>query len=232
MFIWKIQLLKAIALGVGILLGTVSTAVAQDKEPAATGDGYTTEDAFVLGPGDRIAVFVWKQPTISTEITVAPDGTISYPLIGEFRAAGRTLSEFQKVVSKKLALHLREPQVTATLQEAASYRIYVLGEVVRPGVFQLIGPVTVVHAVSMAGGFTPFASPENIIVHNPYLEHGRRYRFDYNKFISTKGEVEGSVSRCLPAGKAATQNQVERGEIPAFCLQRHLLRPGDIVIVN
>ncbi len=232
---WRSQWVKVMVCALGLFLGISGAATAQDKASAGTAEAFSMEDAYVLGPGDLISVFVWRQPTVSRSVIVGPDGRISYPLIGEIRASGRTLPDLQKTIARKMAVHLREPQITVTLEEAASYRIYVLGEVTKPGVFKLTGPVTVVQAVAMAGGFTAFASPGNILVHNPYLEGGQRYNFDYERFAdnadSTSG-AEGSVLRCLPASQSAALGNSGSTELPTFCKQSGLLRPGDIIVVK
>lgn len=157
---------------------------------------------FKLGAGDVLNVFIWKHKELSTPVTVRPDGMISYPLIGEIKAAGLTVKEIEDKLASLLKQHIQDPQVTVILEAAHSFRIYVLGEVMQPGVFQIKGPVTVLQAIAMAGGFTTFASRNKIFIYNPNTEGEDRLPFNYSSFVS---------------GQDSHQNIV--------------LRPGDTVIV-
>jgi len=145
-----------------------------------------------LGPGDIISVFVWKNPELSQEISVSPDGNISYPLIGEIQAAGITVDGLRKTIEREFRKHLRDPQVTVSLRQVRSYNVFVTGEVMSPGLFQPTGAVTVVQAIAMAGGFTAFASRNDIIVYNRFNRKSR-LAFDYDSFIAGKTEVEDFV---------------------------------------
>lgn len=145
-----------------------------------------------LGPGDVVKIFVWKQPELSQTVTISPAGKIHYPLIGEVQAAGVTMNELTHRLEQELRRHLRDPQVTASLQEVHSYRIYVTGEVLRPGMFQPRGAVTLVQAIAMAGGFTAFASRKDIKVYNRFHRRGRVH-FDYEAFVSGAENSEDIV---------------------------------------
>lgn len=148
---------------------------------------------FRLGPGDVISVLVWKQPSVSQTVMINPDGRISYPLVGQIQASGRTLSELESAIATRLGKQLRDLQVTAVLKDVRSYRVFVMGEVLRPGVFELDGGVTIVQAIAMAGGFTAFASKKNVIVYNLTARGGRRYNFDYSSFVANDAGVEDIV---------------------------------------
>ncbi|HHH42920.1 MAG TPA: polysaccharide export protein [Gammaproteobacteria bacterium] len=145
-----------------------------------------------LGPGDVIRVFVWKNPELSQDISVSPDGYISYPLIGEIQAAGVTVGSLRKAIEREFRKHLKDPQVTVSLREVRSYNIFVTGEVMSPGLFQPTGAVTVVQAIAMAGGFTAFASRNNIIVYNRFYRKSR-LAFDYDGFIAGKSGADDFV---------------------------------------
>ena len=119
---------------------------------------------FVLGSGDLLRIFVWDHPSLSLKIPINPNGSVNYPLIWKINAAGLTETGLEEIISKKLAEHIKNPQVTVTLMEVQSFRIYVLGEVLRSGEFIVKGAPTVIQAIAMAGGFTPFASKKNILI--------------------------------------------------------------------
>lgn len=140
-------------------------------------------ETYRLRAGDVLRVSVWNNTELSREVTVGPDGTFQYPFAGEIEAAGRTLPELERTLSERLAAQVVSPQVSVSLAELRSYRIYVTGQVTRPGAFDLDGPVSVVQAIAMAGGFTPFASHSDILLYNPVRDSERR-RFDYTRFLA------------------------------------------------
>jgi len=148
---------------------------------------FATPKELRLRPGDVINVFVFDNPDLSHSVTIGPDGKFRYPLIGEVSANGRTLREMEQTLTERLGQNILLPQVSVSLSDLRSYRIYVNGEVLRPGMFELDGPVTVVQALTMAGGFTAFASRDNIIVYNPMKGSGTRRDFNYDQFLNTPG---------------------------------------------
>ncbi|MFO0775085.1 MAG: polysaccharide biosynthesis/export family protein [Nitrospiraceae bacterium] len=156
---------------------------------------------FKLGAGDVLNVFIWKHKELSTIVTVRPDGKITYPLLGEIEVSGLTVAEVEERLNKQLKLQIQDPQVTVILEATHSFRVYVLGEVMQPGVFDLKGPVTVVQALAMARGLTTFASRTKIFVVTAG-KTGQRIPFNYSKYLQ---------------GEDVEQNVV--------------LRPGDTVIV-
>lgn len=189
-------MVKARVMAWGVVLGLLLLAgcAALIGSDAPRGEQRTARwtAPFTLGEGDVISVFVWKHPGLSKQVPVRPDGKISYPLIGEIEAAGLTVKQIEETIIRELKRNIRDPQVTVTLQKAHSFRIYVLGEVVRPGVFELKGPVTVVQAIAMAGGFTPFASRGKIIIFNPSVNRGQHRLFNYRSFINRK-EIDQNI---------------------------------------
>jgi polysaccharide biosynthesis/export protein len=117
---------------------------------------------FVIGVADRLAIKVWKNGDLSTEVIVRPDGTITMPLIGDLRAAGRTPTQLRDEVTQALAKYVRDEGATVTVAVTAvnSYSFTVSGNVEKPGVFKSEKYVTVLEAVQLAGGPNRYASPE------------------------------------------------------------------------
>jgi polysaccharide export outer membrane protein len=150
-------------------------------------------EVYRLRAGDVVQISVWNNAELSREVTVAPDGAFQFPFVGEIEAAGRTLPELESVMREQLTPHVVSPQVSASLTELRSYRIYVTGEVTRPGAFDLYGPVSVVQAIAMAGGFTPFASRSDILLYNP-VQDGERRRFDYRRFLSDPAAADALLA--------------------------------------
>jgi polysaccharide biosynthesis/export protein len=118
---------------------------------------------YVIGSEDSVEVQVWKNPDLSRTVTVRPDGKISLPLIGDVPAAGHTATQLTEAVTEKLKIYYKEPaQVTVIVSQVNSYAIYVLGEVHTQGKHLVRSGTTFLQAVSLAGGFTPFASTSKI----------------------------------------------------------------------
>ena len=118
---------------------------------------------YVIGSEDSVEVQVWKNPDLSRTVTVRPDGKISLPLIGDVPAAGQTATQLTEAVTEKLKIYYKEPaQVTVIVNQVNSYVIYVLGEVRTQGKQVVRSGTTCLQSISLAGGFTPFASTSKI----------------------------------------------------------------------
>jgi polysaccharide export outer membrane protein len=134
-----------------------------------------------LGPEDALEISVWKEPELTKQLVVRPDGKITYPLIGEVQAAGLTVKELQKEISKRLEKFVTDANVTVILLKAQYYKVFVTGKVNKPGDFIVGRPTTVMQAISMAGGLTPFASPSSIVVMRRAGEREEVFPFNYNE---------------------------------------------------
>ncbi len=121
-----------------------------------------TDPAYVIGPEDALEISVWKDETLKAATLVRPDGGISFPLAGDFIVAGKTAAQVREELVKRLEKFIPEPVVTVSVVRVASYRIYVLGRVNKPGDFQVGRNIDVLQALSIAGGMTPFASEDGI----------------------------------------------------------------------
>lgn len=130
------------------------------KEPNPRRSEYT------VGPADALRINVWREPELSVETRVRPDGTITIPLVGDIRAAGCTLPQIHDQIAQGLAKFIKPEnlQVTVALATAASYQFTVTGNVERNGVYSPAGYVTVLEAVSLAGGPNRYASPDKAFI--------------------------------------------------------------------
>jgi polysaccharide export outer membrane protein len=122
------------------------------------------ESAYPIGVGDVLQVFVWKEPELSRDVTVHPDGKVSVPLLGEVKAAGRSPGDVSRELQERLARFIAEPVVTVSLAQANSARFFVIGQVAAAGAFPLTGRVTVLQGLALAGGFREFAKTDRILV--------------------------------------------------------------------
>lgn len=139
---------------------------------------------FQLGSGDLLRIFVWNHPNLSLNVPINPNGNINYPLIGELNVSGTTETQLESTIARKLRNHIKSPQVTVTLMEVHSYRVYVIGEVIHSGHFTVKGALTASQAIAMAGGFTPFASKSDILILNQISN--RKVPFDFDDFMKQK----------------------------------------------
>ena len=118
-----------------------------------------------FGPEDVVDIIVWKNPDLSREVTVRPDGKLSLPLVGDVHAAGFTAEELATTIVQKLATYYKEtPEVSVIVKEVKNSSIYVLGEVQSQGKFEVRNGTTLLQAIALAGGFNEFASRNHIIV--------------------------------------------------------------------
>lgn len=120
------------------------------------------DPAYLIGPEDALEIAVWRDDTLKSGVLVRPDGGISFPLAGDFVVAGRTAAQVRDELVKRLEKFVPEPVVTVTVVRVASYRIYVIGRVNKPGDFQAGRNIDVLQALSLAGGMTPFANEDEI----------------------------------------------------------------------
>jgi polysaccharide biosynthesis/export protein len=115
-----------------------------------------------IAPGDLLQVFVWREPDLSRELRVRPDGYVSVPLIGDLFAVAKTPKRLAAELTQALSQFVNNPQVTVTLGTSSTLRFYVLGKVNKAGEFPLVGRTTVMQALALAGGFLEYAKPEEI----------------------------------------------------------------------
>ena len=141
---------------------------------------------YVIGPGDVLDVNVWKEPEISRTLPVRPDGNISLPLVGDIMANGRTPTELQNEIRHQLGTYLSTPEVTVLVQEAKSQKFNIVGEVEKPGLYVISGPMTVLDAIAMAGGLRDFAKATKIYVLRGNV-NGTRVRLPFNYKQVIKG---------------------------------------------
>jgi polysaccharide export outer membrane protein len=138
-----------------LMLGVVLLAAS----PAAAQTDYT------IGAQDVLTITVYDQADLSGKFTVDADGTLTFPLIGRVKAGGLTLRGLEEDLRKKLADgYLRNPQVSVSMEQYRSQRIFVMGEVRAPGAYQLAGDMTIIEAIARAGSTTPQAADEVMIV--------------------------------------------------------------------
>jgi polysaccharide export outer membrane protein len=138
---------------------------------------------YKLSPGDQLEISVWKEPDLTKTVVVRPDGKFTMPLAGEIVAAGRTLSQVQVDIQTRLLKYIPEAVVTAALVVMEGNRIYVIGQVNKPGTFVMNPRFNVLQALSVAGGLTPFAGANDIIILRTSGGQQRMIPFRYNEVV-------------------------------------------------
>ena len=162
----------------------------------------TTDSDYKIGPQDVVRIDVWKEPDITRTIPVRPDGKISLPLLNDVQAAGLTAIQLGNSIRDGLTKYITSPQVTVTVTEINSRRVYLTGEVNRAGAIPLLPNMTVLQALSSGGGFTQFAKVKSIYVLRN--EDGKQVKHPFN------------------------YKEVRNGKNPE---QNILLLPGDVIVI-
>src|SRR5271156_4757079 len=145
---------------------------------AATQKVATQDPNYIIGAQDVLDISVWKEPEISRLVPVRPDGKISLPLLNDVQAAGLTPMELAAVISDGLKKYINNPQVTVSVSTINSRRVYVTGEVTKPGAFPMLPNMTVLQALTSAGGFTQFARIKSIYILR--TEGGKQIKVPFN----------------------------------------------------
>lgn len=153
-----------------------------------------TEDPdYVIGADDILDISVWKEIDISRRVPVRTDGKISLPLLNDLQAAGLTPMQLQAQITEKLKKFLTEPQVTVTVMATNSRRVYIMGEVGRPGPIALLSNMTVLQAITTAGGLGQFANGSKIRILR--TEGGKQvlYSFNYKDVLAGKNPEQNII---------------------------------------
>src|SRR3954465_13515755 len=150
---------------------------------------------YVVGPSDVVTVTVWKDPALSTEAVVRPDGTITIPVAGELKAAGRTIADLQNEAQQRIATLVKDDVVTVSVSEVNSYRFTVAGNVEHPGLFTSRYYLTVSEAIALAGGPNRYASTHDIVVVRPTQSGPQRIGIDYDRILPGKSPEQDIVLR-------------------------------------
>jgi polysaccharide export outer membrane protein len=134
-------------------------------------------------PSDLLQVSVWREPELTQQVVVRPDGGFSFPLVGEVNAVGKTVEELRRELAEQLGGFIPDVVVTVSVLEIRGNKIYVIGQVNQPGEFIVNPRVDVIQALSLAGGTTAFASPSQIFVLRRDNAQQRRLPFNFDAVL-------------------------------------------------
>ena len=176
--------------------------VAEYRVTADTPDPMKVPDEYyVLGPGDSLSIQLWREPTLSGAVKVRPDGFITLPLVNEVQVTGLTTAELRKQLENKFKEFVRDPIVTVRVESIVSSRVFLVGQVSKPGEYPINGNDTILQLITRAGGLTIFAQRRDIKTVRRMGEKITEYVSDYDAIVA--GDLKQDI----------------------------ILRPGDRVIV-
>lgn len=145
------------------LLAVASQAADPVGKPADAPAVQTgAEPGYLLSPEDILEISVWREESLTKQVVVRPDGGLSFPLVGEVRATGKTVEDVRIEIAQRLRKYMPDPVVSVSVLKVTGYKIYVIGKVNKPGEFVTGRFVDVLQALAMAGGVTPFAAENDI----------------------------------------------------------------------
>jgi polysaccharide export outer membrane protein len=170
--------------------------------PAVTGPIVPVEAGFTIGPEDVLGIFVWREAEVSGDVAVRPDGMITLPLIRDVKAAGLAPNELADRIQEALREFITDPSVTVVVRQMNSRKVFITGEVAKPGAYPLASSMTVMQLIAIAGGINEFAEANGISVMRVEAGKTRTFKFEYKD---------------VAKGKKPEQNIV--------------LKPGDTVVV-
>ena len=175
-----------ILMALSCLLGANSVLAQGAPQPPQQDDARQTVGAnadYVIGVEDVLSVSVWKEPDLTKTVSVRPDGKISFPLVQDLQASGKTPRQLAATLTESLAKFIKEPIVTVTVDQINSFKVYMIGEIGAQGELTLKRRTRLLQAISQAGGLSPYASKTIVVVRD---EGGREVRteIDYRKVMS------------------------------------------------
>lgn len=159
-------------------------------------------EKYLINAGDILDISVWNEEALKREVRVLPDGSIGFPLAGSVMAAGRTVDDLKKELTGKLTEYIAEPVVSIAVKSPDGNAVFVTGQVKTPGKIQMIEQMNVMQALSLAGGLTPFADADDIVILRKTAKGAESIKFEYSD---------------LEDGKNLNRN--------------HILKSGDVIVV-
>jgi len=141
---------------------------------------------YIIHPSDILEISIYGETDMVRELVVRPDGSVSFPLIGDIRVAGRSTTDVKKLIDDQVSTYIPEASSTVIVKQLGSLKYFVVGEVANPGMFNISTQITVLQALSLAGGMKTFADEDNIKIIRGHGKDTKRIRFDYGE--AKKGE--------------------------------------------
>ena len=166
--------------------GKPATVSPTAKPPVAVPAGAVVPADYVIGPEDVLTIVFWREKDLSSDVIVRPDGRISLPVLQDVHAAGLTPEQLRDSLTKTAERFVEDPNVTVVVKEINSRRVFITGQVAKPGPYNLNAPTTIVQLISMAGGLLEYADGKNIVIMRTENSNPVSYRFNYKEVIERK----------------------------------------------
>jgi polysaccharide biosynthesis/export protein len=179
-------LLVCVLAGSGAVVEAQSVAGQTAVNAAIVSAPVTVPADYVMGPGDVLSIVFWRDKDMSADVVVRPDGKISLPLLNEIDAAGRTPEQLRAGLATVASKILQDPNVTVVVKEIHSRVVYITGSVVKAGPYPLLGDLSVLQLIAMAGGLAEYADSKNIVILRKQNSKDTRFKFNYKDVVSQK----------------------------------------------
>ena len=154
--------------------------------PVAIPAGAPVPADYVIGPEDVLTIVFWREKDLSSDVIVRPDGRISLPVLQDVSAAGLTPEQLRDSLTKTAERFVEDPNVTVVVKEINSRRVFITGQVAKPGPYNLTSPMTIVQLIALAGGLLEYADGKNIVIMRTENANPVSYRFNYKEVIERK----------------------------------------------
>ncbi|MCP4118781.1 MAG: polysaccharide export protein [Desulfobacteraceae bacterium] len=171
--------MKKIILAISFIVAGLSLSVQQVS--AAQGTNLSLGQGYEIGTGDVLDIAVWKDAALTKQVTVLPDGTIHFPLVGEINVLGMTVSQLKQTLEQKIERYVPDPVLSVGVLQVNSMLIYVIGKVNKPGRFLLNSNINVLQALAMAGGLNPFAREKQVRIFRENNGVTDQFKFNYDE---------------------------------------------------
>jgi len=155
-------------------------------KPAVPGTGVPVEAGFTIGPEDVLGILVWKDQEMSGDVTVRPDGMITMPLIRDVKAAGLTPNQLADRIQEAVREFVTDASVTVVVRQMNSRKVFITGEVARPGAYAIATSMTVMQLIAIAGGLNEFAEAKSISIMRVETGKTTTFPFDYRNVANGK----------------------------------------------
>jgi polysaccharide export outer membrane protein len=163
-----------------------AAALAKPPAPVVAAPGVTMPPEYTIGADDVLSIIFWRDKELTADVTVRPDGKISLPLLNDVHATGLTPSQLRDRIVEESKKYVEDPNVTVVVKQINSRKVFITGEVRKPGPVPLTGPTTVLQLLSISGGLADYAKPEKITIVR--VENGKpvSFKFNYKEVIEGK----------------------------------------------
>lgn len=165
---------------------TPAPPAAPAPETPAIPAGVTPPPGYVIGPEDVLAILFWREKDLSAEVAVRPDGMITLPLVNDLQAAGLTPDQLRLKVAEAAGRFVEDPNVTVVVKQINSRKVFVTGQVAKPGTYPLVGPTTVLQMIATAGGLMDFAKGDRIVIMRTQDGQTETLKFNYKDVMKGK----------------------------------------------